>query len=603
MRAAAVIFGNFFARARRDPRQIDFLVLTPQRLVHVELKTVDQSRPIRASANGPWCKILPDGSLNRWRNAYRQALDGTYAISDNLAELVRVWDLPDGGRKPAKDIDTVVCVFPAIPDGSDVQPFARVRAIGYQELLERLRRAGPRPGWTAGHADAFARRLNLFSEPSDLKSAKQQSADGLVLNDYRTRFLDSRRRDLHELVPVSARDETGTALLTPLTAMTDAVENLQIINLTGASGTGKTHTAQHVAVQAARAGHVPVWIRCEELQRDSFPVAMAKATAPFSTESWVALLQRASRQGHATAIILDGLNRCSSEQQRVLLDGISSYRLGTPCAVVITSQQPAPISGAGVLATQQLDAHETAAILASYGAPGLDNAGAFQTPIELALAATCAGDISSPATPLDVLDLYVRRCTTTEQERDILRALAFAMHRDLMFSTTVHEARLLVRDLLGVTPTAAEIDTVLGSRLLEVGPQRLTFRHELFNQFLAAQHLALQVRPGDDLTSHLRTAALSDLRDITVRLTTDGAPRASTLVALEDPRLLAAAARGDLGPRTAPLVTIRIREAYSTRMPQRPTPSSSTPTTSRSVSCSRATGRSPPRPPKPNTRS
>jgi RecA/RadA recombinase len=559
--APAFVFANFVANPSRGSRQIDFLVLTEQRLTHVELKSVVPTRPVDGPANGPWSQRLAGGGEHRWDgNAYRQAKAGTYAISDDLRRLVRAGFLPDDGQ-PYRTIDTVVCLAPEIPDGSALQRFEHVRAVGYTELLDRLLTKGPRPTWTREHAETLARSLNLFTEHAHPQVAGRLRADLNALDDYRARFLQRYGQDLHELIPVTAVDQSGAVVQAPLANSLQAMEEGQVLNITGVSGTGKTHTAQHAAVHAATAGHVPIWVRCQDHESDSFAVAMARATAALTTEPWHVLLDRARRQGRAPAIVLDGLNQCSPDRQRELLDGVTSYRLRAPVALIVTSQDRAPLPGALVLTTRDPDAAETAAILASYGVDHLPDSTAFTTPMELALAASCARDVTSEMGTHDVMDLYVRQCTTNEEQRDHLRALAFAMQRSVSFSTGIGVVRTLIGDLTGSTPSASDLDSLLSSRLVHVGPQRVSFRHELFGRFLAAQYLVLHAQPGPDLAAQLEIATLANLRQIATALEPDGLSRASTLIALGDSDLLADAVRGHAGTHTQRMVTAEVRQA------------------------------------------
>ena len=558
----ACIFANFTADARNAARQIDFLVLTPYRLAHVELKTLDANRPILGPANGPWRQALPGGGVKEWSgNAHQQALRGTYAISDDVHRLMNAGRLAKRPGKFATMIDTVLCLANGIPPGSSIDRRRHVTVWGYQDLLNGLVKAGPHPGWSQHDGQAFARALNLYAEPADAQASDRRRVDLNVLAEYRGRFLESMERDLHELIPIAASGDGSDVLTRPLDAVLEAVHSCQAMVIVGPSGMGKTHLVSHAAERATQDGLLMIWVRCEDYPQEDFAVVMAKAVAPFTPEPWRNLIQRANDNGVTPVLILDGLNRCSPAQQRALLDGAGSFRLATPCALIVTSQQPTPVLDGTTMTLQEPSPAERDSLLESYGASQLPYADLFRTPMELALAAECAADLTADAQPIHVFDLYVRRCTESEAQRDHLRALARSMHERLSFSMPLAHARSVIGELTEGLPTGQQFEDLLDCRLFRVGPQRLGFTHELFDRFLAAQHLALNARSGQETASALNEPALADLWPMVLPLTPDGARRAKTLLALGNPQLLADAAQGLLGPATEQRVIAALRDA------------------------------------------
>jgi len=102
-------------------RQLDFVIVSSARAVHCELK--GYRAPVIGRANGVWEQVLPDGKRRSLDgNPYRQARDGTYALSDELRNLARRrGDMPAGPQgKFYKGIDTVVCLYPEVPQGSQL---------------------------------------------------------------------------------------------------------------------------------------------------------------------------------------------------------------------------------------------------------------------------------------------------------------------------------------------------------------------------------------------------------------------------------------------------------------------------------------------------
>lgn len=163
----AFILANFVTP--RNQRQVDFFVLTDFRLVHVELKSLSARAPLTGKCNGPWQQNQPGGLVHTIEpNPYQQAHKGTYAIKDVATALI------EGGRVPAvggpfyKHIDTVVCVDPDIPAGSQLDRYTFVEAVGYAELLDRLTRVGPRPSWGLRDWQELCRHLGLYPEGGGL---------------------------------------------------------------------------------------------------------------------------------------------------------------------------------------------------------------------------------------------------------------------------------------------------------------------------------------------------------------------------------------------------------------------------------------------------
>jgi hypothetical protein len=129
-------------------QQLDFVIVSSARTVHCELK--GYRAPVLGRARGMWEQVLPDGKRRSLEgNPYRQARAGTYALSNEMRSLARRrGDMPAGPQgKFYKGIDTVVCLYPEVPQGSQLAGYPYVTALGYPALLERLAIPGPRLSW------------------------------------------------------------------------------------------------------------------------------------------------------------------------------------------------------------------------------------------------------------------------------------------------------------------------------------------------------------------------------------------------------------------------------------------------------------------------
>jgi Nuclease-related domain len=123
---SAIILANFFTNSHS--RQVDFLVITDNHVCHVELK--NYTGTLLGSTNGPWSSLRGDGSsevIDR-KNPYAQAFSCKMAISDDMHAIASqdsAVPRPPGAGKFYSRIDSIVCVFPRLADGSRCQATTR----------------------------------------------------------------------------------------------------------------------------------------------------------------------------------------------------------------------------------------------------------------------------------------------------------------------------------------------------------------------------------------------------------------------------------------------------------------------------------------------
>jgi hypothetical protein len=210
----ALIFANFFPR--RNPHQIDFLVVTACCACHIELKKL--TAPVIGSINGPWSLKMPDNSLSPLepKNPYRQALDGKFAISDEMHVFVAADPTiprPAVGGKFYKRLESVVCVYPELLPGSSVYQDHKVRICGYPDLLALLSKQQTKPAWTREHWLAFAMHLGLVRvEEADDRTAPELKAAQQAVGDYQRSFRSFYNRELPAAVPTPLEGEQGMIL-------------------------------------------------------------------------------------------------------------------------------------------------------------------------------------------------------------------------------------------------------------------------------------------------------------------------------------------------------------------------------------------------------
>lgn len=560
----ARIFANFMTM-RGGQRQVDFLIETVHRLVHAELKSVDPALPVLAPLNSRWSQLLPDGSVRAHeRNYFRQAQDTTYAINDDMRELSKADEVPGPRRQRFfKDIHTLVCLYPEIPAGSDIDKHEYVDVVGYRELVELLVTAGPRPAWRDEHFDAFARHLRLVPEQTDDEQSAQRRASVAAVEDYRRRFVAGTRRELAPYVPIPVARDTEV-VDDPRVLLAQAVIARGTLVLTGPSGAGKSHAARWSAIALAETGGVPVWVSCKEYLSGQLSRTLSRAIAPYTTEGCMALLRRAVEVGADVLLVLDGLNEVGPEVREVLLRQVEALRLRMPVALVATSTVPAGLGDATVtLAAQTPGDDARTALLAAYGCDRSEGFEAFSTPLELAMAADCAGEVRPGATSSELFDAYITARCPAETTRAGLRRLAMAMDEQLRSSLTVPEVRaLLHHESVSGTPDA-DVDAVLACPLLVPAQGRVSFTHDVFGRFLTAEQLVLHASDIPALAAELDRPHHRDLRRDAVALEPDDARTRQLLLALPRPDLVIDAARGVFGETVAGLMCAEIAGALA----------------------------------------
>jgi hypothetical protein len=554
----ALILANFNVRGGSGQRQIDFWVLTDDRLAHIELKTLSQSAPVTGHLNGPWLRDLGGGNVHEIDpNPFQQAHNGTYALSDMAARLMRRGLVPEA--KPFyRHIDTLVCLDPTIPTGSVLDRHAHVAVVEYEDLLGRLATPGPRPPWDPEHWDVFIRELGLYPEEHDSPTERRRRESAESLGDYRQIFIERLSSDRPELVDVAfgVGEERYTAAY-----VTERIVAGTSIALVGDSGLGKSHAASHIATELASRGNLVIWLDCGEFSRGQFGNLLARSTAPFSTENAGQLAAHAGRVGDRRVVVLDGFNQCPPGQQADLVKELGGFTLRFPSTILATSQTDLPTELVGLTLRATLPAPaEREAILAAYGVQRIDRVSeAFSTPFELATVSACEAELEPDATTVELYDAYVRNLAPAETTRSGLRALALALVDELRTSLRLSDATATLGGAAGLGMVPDQIDAVLSSRLLVVNQGHVRFGHELLVRFLAAEAVVLAAVSGTELVVGLAPAHRKELRWFATALERDPERQSQALTHFANAEVYTSAARGEMGRATAEQVRAAVK--------------------------------------------
>ena len=559
---SATLYANFFPVTRR-PRQVDLLVRTTHRTAHVEIKSLRRDYPLRACLNGPWVQLLPDDTeRSLGTNCGRQAREGTFAISDAARDMARngVVVEPEGGLK--RYIDSLVCIWEVIPNGSDIQVPPYVTVLSYDGLLERLTTPGRTVPWSDGDWDAFARSLRLFQLDADSEPERRRRSNLGMIREYRLLARSSLADGLGTFVDVGAADDDGSE--EDATDVSRRIEGGSVLAVVGPSGCGKSFLAKHLAVRQCDDGCMAVWIRADQYEKGRFKELLARAMAPFSAQRWSALVEAAEESGTALTVFVDGLNECPSPERGQLIQQLRAFTLRYRANVLITSTTDDGLRdtlSAAVLRVREPSELTRGAILIAHGAKHPERISEqFRTPYELKIAAECESELHENVPVTELHAAYIRRFARTEQIRAGLRSLAGRLHANLRSSMPLHEASVILNSLdRGLVPGQA--DEVLDCRLLDVDHHRVRFRHDLIGQFFAAEEVVCSATSGKNLGWLLDAPANTVLTEIALSLEGDPTRVWDALRTLATPELIFSALTAGYGPDVAEIAAQEVGDA------------------------------------------
>ncbi|GLY38822.1 hypothetical protein Amsp01_048460 [Amycolatopsis sp. NBRC 101858] len=550
---SAIVLANFFAG--RPRRQIDFLVITDVHACHVELKAYPDR--LVGGTNGPWSVWHPDGTrepIDR-ENPYQQARSCKFAVSDAMHWFAAREGETPTGRKFYTQLDSVVCVFPRLAEGSDVPGDDRVRTLGYTDLVNFLRTPGNRPAWSRERWLEFVRVLGLVKGGAEAERVVDAGIAARKVDTYCRNFAEFHETGLHELVSLPlATDQAALAFVD----FQDLLRETDRVQLVGPSGAGKSHLARHTALALAEQGAVPVLVAAGMYEHRLAPL-LNRVVGRFLSGSTDDLLQAAKILGKRVVLLLDGFNECSLPLRERLLGDLAAFRLYADASVLITTQEETPHGGTTVR-SGQLAAADKTAVLESYGRPELlPLCEPFSTAYELAIASECAAELSEGTTRATLMDAFVRkRLEATKLPADVrgvLRRLAVAMNERLVTWLPVDVVRRIAEQfVVDQDAPSRVIDDALVSSLAVDFQGRFSFSHELVGRFLVAENLMLVHRNPAELAEQLKRPRHQDLSPLVVPLEPDGDRLRNLAGSLGDGGLYIEALKGSLGQLAARVV-------------------------------------------------
>lgn len=554
------ILGNL--QLGRAARQVDFLIVTECRTVLVELKTFP-GPIVAAPKHGDWQVRVGAADVREIGNPAWQAQQATFALSDELLAFANNEAAPGPSRdKFFRDIDTIVCAFPALPEGSCVRELPFVTVLGYTDLLKRLQRPGRQVAWGNDEWDAFGRRLNLYRADEDSPEGLVRRAGAAAVDAYRGLYLRA-HADLPPLVETAVQVDDADE---PRPDLPSELTQGRAVLLHGRSEFGKTMWARTAGAELAAAGDVPIWLAAKVCEQ-SFRTSLARAISPYTSLSPDELLKASEAAGRALVFIVDDLGNAPHTVRQAVLAGAKAVRLRHRTCGLLMTAQTADMAAAvpDALHVELLAPADTErqALLDVYGAPEIiDRCDAFVSPLELSLAATCAGTLPPGASAAELLDMYIDRIVDGDDRlRSGVRSVARMMHTSVMPSLRRPDlARALRRDY---DMTDAELQALWSCPILTVAHGRVSFRHERFEHFLAAESLLMDTADAYTLARVLNTPRCAPFRADAVALEGDERRLGEILAACEHTDLLVVAATGRLGARAARVAQTVLTDALN----------------------------------------
>ena len=494
----AIIFTNF--HAGKANQQIDFFIITSNCACVVELKNF--TIPVFGQVNGPWELKIPDGTLSKSlgeRNPYHQALNAKYAISDEMHNLLAghpELPKPPGNKSYVYTMESVVCIFPEIPQGSNltVGDF-KAYVKDYGDFLKFLLLSGKSPGWTKYDWIKLANNLNLQQRDVSRAAYPNQREASEQSELYLDRFIDYYGRNLPEFVPIQISVDNKPCTLESLLSALSVGKSLQVV---GPSGCGKTHLIKHLAILSIENGHAPILISAKYFG-GFFSDLLDRSVMHLYDGNGLELLATLSASGRTPFFIIDGINECPTHRIPELLETTQAFALRRKHFTIFTSQKmielPTELEGA-IIRLDYLTDLEKRKVLAAYLQQPSANIEAvlevIKTPFEISLLAKSTLELGSDFTKYTLFNSYTRK------------SLECCENSSLAFRTLVNVGQIMAERLLTAIPESEfrrifelvsedyrirpdAFSVIPKSGLIEIRQGYCSFSHEMVQYFFEAE--------------------------------------------------------------------------------------------------------------------
>ncbi len=547
MHSWAYIFANFHAAGR----QIDLTVFTEKTTLVIEVK--GYSLPVQGRMNGEWEHLGPYGK-KKIRNAYNQALDAKNVLRDVIHRISQDDGYPNG----------LVAVIPLVPKGSDLTSGDfKVKVTGLEETAERL--TIPSGALlTQDQCKTLASQLGLEAVSSlDAALNEEVLVADRQCDTYLNAFCDFYGPMAVELV--SDRYKCCDLEIGSSEVQSMVTDGASVVLIHGPSGCGKTLLATSCAISCVSAGCIPVFVSAKNFDGE-FQRLLSREAALLNVPSASSIITTGKVLGKRVILFLDGYNECRDDLKVSLTRSLKAFALRFDAGIVVSTHQDLVradlLTMKTVIVNQPSD--DLKAILAGIENQG-DHAGNFRSLLQVVssgLEAGLLGQVGAFLPPgssrFALFDNYARKKLgiAAAQGIKILSLFADMLLQRACFSLSVRE---FDRFFDSTDLNHAARQQLLGSQLLEVRGDRISFIHELFFSAFSAE-AAIRLTKGDlmRICDVLAAPRFFASKAFILGAIEDNRVLGEVLEKITDQSLLAACFRGECGTAARSIVNRKI---------------------------------------------
>lgn len=456
-------------------------------------------RALTGGHNGNWTMLSPGGQQTTTGNYYQQTIKANYRVKDYLSQML--------SRQVSYPTAMLLLVPGIAPGSAIVASDQKVSIVNLDDLKDFASQQQP-SGSSLAEWKRFADvlRLQRVHQAEDTWNPERQPGFTLIRN-YTAGFEKLYTAEISQFIPVecSIGNDVVSSDLIP-----GQLADLKNILITGDAGCGKSMIAHKFGLDVAQRGELPILLEAKDFAGKLRPL-LEEETGLLGVTSLTEFLSSARFMEKQIVLVVDGINECREDLRPRLLRALRVLSDRYLLRVVLVSQpgfvdasllNPIEVC---ILPPSLNIKKQIASVYAS--ADSMPRLATMLEAINTGLEARMAGEIASEAisglSRFELFDLYVRKKMGTDAQQGItlLATLAAACSEQMSYSITISEAGRLV-EKNGFNPQL--IDRLREKQLLRYRLNKVSFVHELFQQFFTAE----AVIRGTGATSEAIAAAM-----------------------------------------------------------------------------------------------
>jgi len=378
-----------------------------------------------------------------------------------------------------------------------------------------------------------------------------------LVADYIQFWRDIYSLGLAPLVPLTIRSKDDAV---DVNGILNFLQKSQTVQLCGPSGCGKSHLLTHLALMFSARGFVPVFARAAEFGGD-IDALLDRAVSNVSSLSFEQFVRACTRAAKVPVIVLDAVNECQSSLRTPFFAALQKLRAQYDFPVMLSNQSelvlPPTLDGPIITVSPPDKAEKRALVEAHLGRAMPEEAGFSLDIISSAQDAMVWAEVfahSDVATSRFALyEAYVRRRLGGDQHVAIaqraLALLAHEMRQTFVFSVPEATVRRAIDRVISTSDYADGVRLVIErSGLLPEEQGRVTFKHELLQDFFAAGQLLRVAADSKELSQALSKPLNAGLAEFAIGALASGIDIVTAFSELSSTALLSACLSGRCGP-------------------------------------------------------